>query len=67
MTRNASIALSLIVLIAVIVGIGMNVSNYFNKQHAAEQAKEDVMTAQQAYNEAIHARDNYLANSGGDQ
>ena len=45
----------------------MNVSNYFNKQHAAEQAKEDVMTAQQAYNEAIHARDNYLANSGGDQ
>jgi Na+-transporting methylmalonyl-CoA/oxaloacetate decarboxylase gamma subunit len=67
MTRNASIALSLIVLIAVIIGIGMNVSNYFNKQHAAEQAKQDVITAQKNYDDALQARDNYLANSGGDQ
>ena len=45
----------------------MNVSNYFNKQHAAEQAKQDVITAQKNYDDALQARDNYLANSGGDQ
>ena len=60
MTKGQSIAISLIVLIASIVGIAMSVNGFLATQHKAEVAHEAAVQAQKDYDTALRDYNNAL-------
>lgn len=58
--KQAGILLSLIVLVASMVGIAMAVNNFMVKQNALEESNRDVAAAQKDYNDAVREYNNYV-------
>ena len=59
--KQTGILLSLIVLVASMVGIAMAVNNFMVKQNALEESNRDVAAAQKDYNDAVREYNDYVA------
>lgn len=59
-SKQAGILLSVVVLLASIIGIAMSVNNFMAKKSALDQSNIDVAEAKAAYNDAIRDYNNYV-------
>lgn len=58
--KQTGIFLSVVILVASIIGIAIAVNNVMVKQHAVEDANRDVAVAQQDYNDAVREYNDYV-------
>jgi hypothetical protein len=58
--KQTGIFLSVIILIASMVGIAMAVNNLMVKQHAVEDSNREVALAQKDYNDAVAEYNSYV-------